>query len=197
MAELVQLEPPREAEHVVQAILTGLAERRAFRTPRLSRADTRKLVLARPHRVAVLPLAMAKGDVDATLTNVGWRFIVEVEGEDIASAEALSRPDGRFQFGGLNEGPLVSSFAAALRQVEFREESLEPRLLLVPALNLAALWLTRPGEMASRFAQEDAIVPIEPTHAVLPAYRRMPVGQYLATLRDLAADVPTGGAKGG
>ncbi|MGE7417153.1 hypothetical protein [Methylobacterium tarhaniae] len=198
MATLPQPEVPPEAERVVGEVLSELAARSAFRTPKLSRADPRTLSLTAPHRVAVLPLALLQGGREVKPVERGWRFLIAADGEVIAGAEALARPDGRFAFGGLNEGPLVASFAAALQDADVREPGVEARLLLTPALHVAALWVVevRPPE-EERLLGGDVIVPIEPTHPRLPARRAVTAAAYLAILRSLAAGIPPGGAKGG
>jgi hypothetical protein len=136
---------------------------------------------------------MLKGDNKAEVTDVGLRFIIEVDGEELASAEALNRAKGQFQFGGLNEGPLVASFVAALKVVDVREQGFEPRLLLVPALNAAALWIGPEHSLR----EGGTIVPLEPAHPRLPPHRSMAASEYLSILQSLAAEVPVGGAKGG
>ncbi|KMO10722.1 hypothetical protein [Methylobacterium platani] len=198
MADQVQPEAPREAERIVRHVLDALAARSAFRTPRLSLADPRTLALASPHRVVVLPLEVLRAGREIRLVERGWRFLITSDGEAIAAAEALAQLRGRFRFGGLNEGPLVTGFATALRSNPgMQEPGVETRLLLAPALHVAAVVITQAGAPGPGFRTRDTIIPIVSAHPRLPPFRVIPPVDYVAILRMLAAEIPVDGAKGG
>ncbi len=104
MAVLVEREIPQTAAEAVRNVVTGLAARAAFRTPNLSRADPGKLTLAKPHRFAMLTLQSLRDDRRTPRPKmIGWRFLIEADGETLASAEAL--PDGNCRIGTIAASP--------------------------------------------------------------------------------------------
>ncbi|MCJ2016901.1 hypothetical protein MKK84_05585 [Methylobacterium sp. E-065] len=197
MAERVESQPSSKAEEAVRSVLSALAAQGAFRTPKLRRADMREFKLVSPHRVFLIPLAILKGDQKAELTDVGWRFIIEVNGEGIASAEAISRPNGQFQFSGLNEGPLVDNLVDTLKGVDILGQGFQPRLVLAPGVNTAALWLKKAGGSEFCLAETDVVVQLVPIHHDRSLRTLTPVPEFISSLKSLASALQQGGAKGG
>ena len=74
-----------------------------------------------------------------------WRYFVKHNEEIVASADAIIDDDGNPMFSHTNEGPLVDGFISAI-DVAYSFEMLEGeehevRILMVPALYVAVLWL--------------------------------------------------------
>ena len=198
---LVESDFPAAAERACREVVSGLAATSSFRTPNLRRVDGRKLSFITPHRLTLLPLEAIQDDRrPAEPKEIGWRFLLRADAEPLAAAEALETSTG-YRFGGLNEGPLISGFVEAVERAQrlsaIRDELFEPRLLLVPALNLAALWLSESGGARKTFAPRDMVLPLPPSDPTLPPYQAIGEEEFLAALRRLARRVPTGGAKGG
>jgi hypothetical protein len=198
---VVARDHPAAAEEACRNVMTRLAAASAFRTPNLRRAAGRELTLVTPHRLAVLSLEVLQDDRrPLALKEIGWRFLVQADGEALAACEALEIATG-YRFGGLNEGPLVSGFVEALGQAEqlsaTRGQDYEPRLLLVPALNVAALWLGQSGGTPDAFAPRDLIVPLPPSDSALRPYQAIGQEAFLAAVRRMAREVPRGGVTGG
>ncbi len=191
------------AEAEVRRVVAGLAAEAGFGTPRLSRADARSLVIVTPHRFAMLALnALKDKRREPKPRPIGWRFLIEAEGEPVAAAEAIGTAVDSYQFGGLNEGPLVDGFVEALRQAErlgaAQESRFEPRLLLVPALNVAALWLAESDGAPNAFRPHDLFLPLPPSEGELAPFKVLDGEAFVAALRQLARDVPEdGGVRGG
>jgi hypothetical protein len=87
-------------------------------------------------------------DPIAAATLTGWRYPV-AGAADVGLADIRENPlDGSTRFGGLSFGLLVERFieasAMAEKMLAAASEEFEPRILDVPALRFAALWLRGP-----------------------------------------------------
>ena len=90
----------------------------------------------------------------------GWRAFVAVKTKPVAMIEVVeSRPPRRaYRFSGITAGPWVRVAASAVTKAERalgnETENYEPRLLVVPGLGAAALWLK------PKRGRSDALIPI-------------------------------------
>ena len=132
---------------------------------------------------------------------IGWRFLIEADGEALAAGVALPDALREYRFGGLNEGYLVWAFNEALAQAaQLREAEgarFEPRLLLVSALNVAALWLATTDAASSTFGPRDLLLPLRDSGPPFVPLEPIDVEGFVAVSRALARDLPTDNATGG
>lgn len=127
-----------------------------------ARAGNLKLSQAfRGYTLGLEDLAQGKGLAEAKAGD--WHYLVFDAGVSIADAQ-LSEVAGKLGFSALNHGALAASAVRALELAEqapqLQGQSYELRLLLVPALQMTAIWL---------HGGEDQLIPIEPTPTTLAA----------------------------
>jgi len=117
-----------------------------------------------PHPVYYVPLdALANGKLLAAATQTSWRYLLVQDDAAVAEAElsvgrrgakgAAAKP---LEFLGLTHGPFtaatIESLGAAERLPQVAADDYELRLLKVPAVYLAALWL--------HGAKDDILIPM-------------------------------------
>jgi hypothetical protein len=186
-------------DEAIEAIKTGvelMASKNAFHSPRLSRAFNEKIIApilekdlaALPERaLPVYSLGLsdiAKSPDIKTSYKTGWCYTLNQDDETIAHAQTIIDPNGKHLFAGTNEGPLVEGTYKAIKAVEkqkeVKERIFEVRLLIIPALNVAALWLV------DKENNVDFAVPIEPAPASLTPNELIPLEDFLAIVQDKA-----------
>ncbi len=195
---------PSEVAKVIRNKLDQMASIRAFRTPQLARAISKEAAKP-PVPTQALPVYhlgltdLAKdGDLSAA-SQTGWRYLLKHENKVIASAETVFGPDRKPVFAQVNEGPLVQGTQSAIRAADANEEvkkrDYEVRLLMIPALYTAALWLV------DTKGRHDIAIPIAPVAPPLEPDKPIPIEKLLVVLRNAAkaklsaqkADEPIGG----
>jgi hypothetical protein len=96
---------------------------------------------------------------------IGWRYLLAggPAGRGLA-AEVHSRPSG-YEFAGLNEGPFVQQVADQIEKLRGKigNKDYEPRLLRIPALYIAALWL--------KGKNDDLFIPLQPSNPAVEPHR--------------------------
>jgi hypothetical protein len=168
-----------------------LTQRGEFSARALREARPDQLTATVPHAVHTLPLSAAvEGQLDQA-THTGWRYLLAVDDEVIVSAETDLRVKDAHTFTQVTDGPFVAGTVDALTfaetVMEERPQTLELRVLHVPALYLMALWLTPPR------ADEDTAtlyVPIAPAPTGVEANRVYEAGEFRTLVRQLGAAVP-------
>jgi hypothetical protein len=113
-----------------------------------------KLSHSEPHAVYCVPLdALAQGRLLDAATQTSWRYLLVQDDEPIAEAELSAGTRGTkgakgakpLQFLGLTHGPFtgatVEALHAAERMPKLAAADYDLRLLKIPAVYLAALWL--------------------------------------------------------
>lgn len=179
---------PAEAIEAVRTGVELMASKRAFHTPRLSSAVTKKAVVPAPEQafpIYHLGLSDIAGSPDIKASvQTGWRYMLKQDDEVLAHAETIIDPNGKHLFAGTNEGPLIEGTTKAIKAVEGQKEikkgNFEVRLLFIPALYVTALWLT---DKEGKF---DFAVPIEPTLSPLTPNKLIPLKEFLVILQDKA-----------
>jgi hypothetical protein len=188
---LVISDPPNESLTALRGSLNSLAERGSFSDRGLREARPEQISATVPHAVYNLTLDDAKnGKTDAARLS-GWRFLLAVDENVLASAETRSE-GGRQVFSHVNAGPFVAgtveALAAAERVAEDDERQLELRLLSVPALYLMSVWL-QPDD-----GKGDAVfVPIAPAPSGFEANRVYAQSEFVEALSSAAGQVPDTG----
>lgn len=96
------------------------------------------------HNVGLDHLVARRSLTDVEVT--GWRYLVMVEGDAVASSEVAVGTGGQSpSFEQVNVGPYVQSTASALQELneipEVQSGRYEPHLLQIPALSTCLLWL--------------------------------------------------------
>jgi hypothetical protein len=182
--------PPIAAYEAVRATIMRMAERAAFRTPRLRRARPEDLAISVPHQAAFIPLDGIKRDMalrDAAVLK-GWRFLILDRDSVAAAANAVESDDGGYSFSQLNEGPFVDGTEQAILLAEgdssVQGGEFEPLLLLIPGLQVVALWLR------DRVGDADLVVPIRPVPSQLAGMTLLPAAQFCNVLLHLAGRRP-------
>jgi hypothetical protein len=148
-----------------------------------------ELSMEAPHEVFTLGLdQLASESGLASASAGGWRYLLQRDNMPVASAQTTVDATGAPVFALFNSGPFVQATADALGRAEripvsTPGESLEPRLLHVPALHAMALWLH--GKEYS----DDVVIPLRPAPPPVQPDREYSVDEYLAALREVAATV--------
>lgn len=177
--------PPGDAERLAAAGLNEVKSTARLKTPggaALATMGPDQVTLAAPHEVHDVGLdAAAARRPLAESPITGWRYLVDTPLGTVASSEVAAEATGQpTVFAQLNEGPFVESTARALRQIEEIPEvasgSYEVRMLKVPALYVAALWLKHLD------GDDDLIVPLDPAPGFLEAGRAYREGEFLDAL---------------
>ena len=180
---------PSEVAKVIKNKPGQMASIRGFRTPQLARAISKETAQP-PVPTQALPvyhlgLTDLARDCDlSAASQTGWRYSLKHENKVIASAETVFGPDRKPVFAQVNEGPLVQGTQSAIRAAETHEDvkksEYEVRLLMIPALYTAALWLV------DAKGGRDMAVPIAPVPPPLEPDRPIPVEKLLVVLRSAA-----------
>lgn len=185
---LVYKNGPDEAVEAVKNGLELMASKGALSTPRLSntlanRTGAPLLEEALPvYHLGLSDLAESP-DIKASI-QTGWRYPIRQNGEILAHAETDIDQSKKHFFAGIHEGPFAEGVTEALKAAEEQSEikagNFEVRLLFIPALHVAALWLVDKKDN-SNFA-----VPIEPTPASLIPNKLILLEDLLTILQDKA-----------
>jgi hypothetical protein len=153
---------------------------------RRPQADVRADAEAGPQAYAIYTISVADLANGVPLTEAaqqqGWRYLV-VEGNRITAAEVAER-DGvhelvRWNYGRFNS-QLLSTLVRVVQTAELSGE-LDPRVLIVPALCICALWLV------DQDTQSSNVIPLSPTDPALEAHRMYPADEFVRTLAPVAA----------
>jgi len=180
---------PSEVAQVMKSKLGQMTSLRAFRTPELARAisggKAQPPVPSQALPVYHLGLTdLAKNGNLSSVSHTGWRYSLKKGNRVIADAETVFGPGRKPLFAQVNEGPLVqgtqSAIKAASTNKDIKTGNYEVRLLMIPALYTAALWLvdTKGGE--------DMAIPIAPVALPLEPDKPIPVETLLVVLRKAA-----------
>lgn len=153
-------------------------------------AEAAQAPAAVPHETYHLGLdaIQAKRGV-AAAEAIGWRYIIgRADAPHALAAEVHSR-DGAFAFAGLNEGPFNQEMTHTLQRIEpqIYAADYEPRLLRIPALYIAALWLKSLSP-----PQGDLFVPMEPSNPEVTPGRLYTAKEFEAALEKAAETMSKG-----
>lgn len=118
--------------------------------------------LSRPLPVYRLGLDELHGaDFLKRATPVGWRYLVERPGGDIAYADVKEAAGGESRFASLSPNRNAERLMAAAHLAEQVARSLaddcEARILDVPALYISAIWLTGPSPHFIPFIEAESL----------------------------------------
>jgi hypothetical protein len=102
-------------------------------------------VTSQPMPVFTLKLNdIQQGEFSKTAEQTGWRYLV-VNGDASVGLADLKRSDGGSEFSGLTKGPIVKNFEDAVELADKNyakdRSNYELRVLEIPAVNVAAVWL--------------------------------------------------------
>lgn len=131
-----------------------------------------------PHQVYAIRLdelaSQDRLDLDRLARPVSWRYILGAATAPVTSADVNVGPEeGRHKFSQLTKNGIPDSTVLQIKRSSSDQRFSGPeyrvRLLWVPALSFAALWLHRPDLPSSK---DDTLVPLEGYSSVLNA------GQY-------------------
>jgi hypothetical protein len=187
---LQTVHPPMPAHEAVRSRLGYLAEASAFRTPALRGVAPNTIALSTPHRVAILPLDRIKRGMSlrSAAQKKGWRFLVHNGDQVVAAAQSTLSEKGEHRFAHLNEGPFVAGTEQAVRRAELlasvQKGRFEPLLLMVPAVNVVALWLQ------DLDGDADLVMAIPPVPREIPPYKALAASDFVTVLIRLAGRVP-------
>ena len=180
---------PRDVMHVVKNQFEKIRSGKGFRTPLLAsiqfRRDTANLDQKQAVPVYHLGLDDLKEKKDiSTAKHIGWRYLVKHKGKEVASADAVIDDDGSTTFSHINEGALVSGLVSAIKVANseeiIRKSDFEARIIMVPALYIAALWL------ADTAGGKDYAIPFEPSSAPVTTNKLVTIERLMAILHRLA-----------
>ena len=176
--------PPPAAERAAEQGVRDVTRTARFKTAggaALTTTAAENVSLTSAHEMRHVGLTALTGHrpLDDSQT-VGWRYLVEAGGSAVASAEVGTEAAGGSTFTALNEGPFVEATAEALRALESRPEvaasDYRVRMLKVPALYVAALWLE------DLEGDEDLVLPLPPAPPFLDTSRLYREQEFLDTL---------------
>lgn len=142
--------PPTDLPDRVMSKLHSFSDGAKFTTPALREARKDRLALSAPHQVFTMGLddVAAGGGLDRARP-VGWRFLIQEDGNAVASAETTPGQDGTDEVSHFNEGPFVAATDQAMAAVrnlpQLKSAGFDLRLLRIPALYMMALWLHSPA----------------------------------------------------
>jgi len=142
-----------------------------------------------PHPVFVVGLNdLVEGRLLSAAVQTGWRYLLVQDGAAVAEAELVPKrgAGGKvgkdLQLGALTTGPFAEATIEALNAAEglapIRKAKYEARLLKIPAVYFAALWL--------HGGDEDILIPMVDPPGGLKANRPYPEAKVLAALREIA-----------
>lgn len=179
-------DPPSGAPDRVKSKLHAFADHAAFTTEALRGARADQLDVSTPHQVFAMGLddITGGGGLDRAQP-VGWRYLIESDGQVIASAETMPAPDGTQQVAQFTEGPFVDATDKAVKTIRklprLEATGFELRLLRIPALYLMALWLHSPTE--------DLLVPLQPS-PIGKEGKAMAAAEFFSDLAEHAQSKP-------
>lgn len=186
---LQHAEPSQLVADAVRSQLNRLSGAAPEDLNALAGSTPTELSMEAPHEVYTLGLdQLASGSDLASARAGGWRYLLQRGNETVASAQTTVDATGAPAFASFNSGPFVQSTAEALGRAEqipaaAPGESLEPRLLHVPALHAMALWLHGSDNT------DDVVIPLQPAPPTVEPNRQYSVDEYLEALREVAATV--------
>lgn len=181
---LIFKQEPSEVAEVVRAGLKKMEDKRASSTARLARTTaiggTPELTQTIPvYNIGIKDLAENRGLEAAS--HIGWRYLLGHDSEVIASADAYLFPDRKPEFAQVNEGPMVQGIVSGIHAANSEETiargEYEVRLLVIPALYVAALWLV------DIVSGNDKIIPIAPTLSGFKIDEPIPVNEFLSIIQ--------------
>lgn len=190
----MQLTYPTAPSNGVQTLrpaLQAALQTRGFGiNSQFAKATASNVSLSRPYRGYSLnleDLTQGKGLKHSALGN--WHYLVVSNGTTIADAELAEVP-GKVEFSSLNHGAMAAATASALNLAEnapgLQGKTYELRVLFVSALHFVAIWLH-----ADDTANEDVIIPIEPTPKSLAATQLYSEASIIALLTPAAKQAKT------
>lgn len=174
--------PPDDAERLAASGLNEVTRTAHLKTAggaALTTLAPDQVTLSSAHEIHNVGLdAVAGRRPLAESPTVGWRYLVETPAGIVASSEVAADAGGRpTAFAQLNEGPFVESTAHSLADVEripqVESGTYEVRMLRIPALYVAALWLK------DLDGGNDLIVPLVPAPDFLEAGRAYREAEFL------------------
>jgi hypothetical protein len=159
------INPKQPPDAATAALHAGLGEIRGV-SAQAGMAEAIGADAGTPHETYHLGLDAIEAKKGVTAAKpIGWRYLLAAGpvGRGLA-AEVHSRASG-YEFAGLNEGPFVQQVADQIGKLrgEIGDEVYEPRLLRIPALYIAALWL--------KGKNDDLFVPLQPSHPAVEPHR--------------------------
>jgi hypothetical protein len=162
--------PPEEGLQMIRSAVGSLMSQPTTRTAVVTENEaTDDISVAAPHPVYFVGTdEIAAGRLLEAAALVGWRYILLVGERSMLAAEvAYDRESGQLEFSHTNDGPLVAGTLEGVRVAEelkeVRDADFELRLLEVPGLSIAALWLHAEGQ--------DLLMPIPPVRRGMKPYR--------------------------
>lgn len=188
----MQLTYPKAPSNGVQTLRPVLQA--ALRTqgfginPQFAKAAPANVSLSEPYRGYALSLEdLAQGKGLATAMLGDWHYLVFADGISMADAQ-LADTGGKVEFASLNHGAMASATINALSLAEntaaLQGKTFELRVLFVSALHFVAIWL--------HAADQDVLIPIEPTPQELTPTRLYDEAGLLAFLAPAARLAKTG-----
>ncbi len=188
---MIYQKEPAEVSKAIQSGLKKMARRGAFTTPLLRKGVIDKA--EEPIPVRALPVYniglndLAKGKDSSAAIQTGWRYTIQQNNEIVAHAATTIDEKGAHHFAAINEGPIVRGMSKAIEFAEkqdvIKKGKYEVRLLIVPALYVAALWLV------DKVANVDYAIPIEPSQPPFIVNEIIPFQDFLEILQNKAKSV--------
>lgn len=188
---LIFKKEPEEVKDIVESQINRMNMKMAFSTPRLAGLVAEapaEPIPSKPLPVYHLGLEdlADKAEIEASI-QTGWQYMVKHEDEVLASAETVLDQDKNPVFAQVSEGPLVEGTVQAIDYAEEQEKikdgEYEVRILMVPALYVALLWLVDKKNKA------DLAIPIAPTTTPLEPNNVMTMKEVMEILQKSAKDL--------
>lgn len=186
---LIYKREPRDVRQIVKSQFDKIRSGKGFRTPLLASIQFRRDIanLDQKQAVPVYHLGLdelkAKKDISSAI-HIGWRYLIKHKGKEVASADAVIDDDGSTIFSHVNEGALVSGLVTAIKVANsdkiIQDSDFEARILMVPALYVAALWL------ADLAGGKDYTIPFEPSPTPLTPNKLVTIERFMEVLYKLA-----------
>ena len=186
---LIYKKEPRKVTQVVKSQFDKIRSGKGFRTPLLASIQFRRDIANLDQKQAVPVYHLGLDDLKrkkdiSTAKHISWRYLIKHKGKDVATADAIIDDDGTTTFSHVNEGALVSGLVSAIKVANsdkiIRNRDFEARILMVPALYVAALWL------ADLAGGKDYAIPFEPSPAPLTPNKLVTIERFMKVLQRLA-----------
>lgn len=148
------------------------------------------LSVTAPHAVFVLGLDELRERVQHNYTSPdAWEYLVADGGSIIAAAETAGEQH-EFVFTQLDQGWMPNAIEEGIRvaETEVGDQTLELRVIRVPALNSTSIWL---------HGDDDFLMPIAAPPSGFDSYKLYPFEDVMAALTAAAVDLEDDGLKGG